>query len=291
MISIIVTAFQAPEITKKCINRLLNQENFNETFEIIAACPDEPTKEVILNYKKKYPKIIKYIHQEYDCSKNQLINNILKISKGRILIWTDGNKVFEKNTIQLLIEPFKDEKVGIVGGRIILANKQENIYGNWNSLLTQSLHDMRKNRFKKRQFIEHTANILAMRNDIIKKIPLDVAEGSIISFLISNKNYKSIYEENAKVYVNYPDDLSKHFYQRARSSKAHMELFKYTKKSHIKYKNFYNEVLFFAIKNTFKNFLINLSFVFFLLFVQLRAFFSLRIRKQHYVAVWKPKPK
>jgi len=291
MISIIITAFEAPELTKKCIEGILNQKDFNERFEIIVACPDEPTKQVIMDYKKKYPKVIKYIHQNYDCPKNQLMNEILKIVKGDILIWTDGNKFFERNTLKLLLEPFKDKNVGIVGGKIIVMNKKDNLYGIWNSLLVKGLHKMRKKRFEKNNFIEHTANILAMRNGIIKKIPLDVAEGSIISFLISHKGYKNVYVENAKVYVKYPEDLKKHFWQRARSAKAHMELLRYTKKSHIKYKNFYNEILFSTIKDTFLNFFRSLSFIFFLIYVQLRAYISLRIRNQHYIAIWKPKPK
>ena len=144
MISIIITAFEAHDLIKKCIKRILNQEDFNEKFEIIAACPDEPTKKIILNYKKKYPKIIKYIRQDYTCPKNALMNKILKKAKGRILIWTDGNKYFDENTIKLLLEPFEDKKVGIVGGRIILMNPKDNIYGIWNSLLTKNLHKMRK---------------------------------------------------------------------------------------------------------------------------------------------------
>ncbi len=295
MISIIITAFMDPDSTKKCIEKILNQENFNEKFELIVACPDEPTRKVIMDYKKKYPHIIKYFAQDYECSKNQLINDVLKIAKGRILIWTDGNKFFEKNSVKLLLEPFKDEKVGIVGGRIVPMNDRNNIFGFWAYLLTEELNEMRKTQSIKNKFTEHTINILAMRNEIIKEIPLDVAEGSIISFLITDKGYKNLYVEEAKVYVPHPQTLNSYFKQRARSTKAHMELLKYAKNSSVKYHNFYNQVLFLTIKHTFKNFfwfsfkkfVWSLSFIFFLIYVQLRGYYSLRIRNRHYVARWK----
>ena len=67
MISLIVTAYEDPESTKEAIKRLLNQEDFNEKFELIVACPDEPTKKVIMDYKKKYPKIITIKMFGYSC--------------------------------------------------------------------------------------------------------------------------------------------------------------------------------------------------------------------------------
>lgn len=286
MISIIITAYKNPESTKECIKRIVNQEKFNEDFELIVACPDEPTKRVIMEYKRKYPKIIKYVKQEDYCPKNQLMNEIFQIARGKILIWTDGNKFFERDAIKLLIAPFRDERVGIVGGRIISMNSKDTKYGFWAHLLTTGLHRMRKKRFSKNAFIEHTANILAFRSGIINKIPFDVAEGSIISFLIFNKGYKTIYLENAIVHVKYPETLIEFFKQRARSAKAHMELMGYMKNSHVKYHNFYNEVLFHASKKTLGNLFQFLSFMSFMIFVQLRAFFSLRIRKNHYYPVW-----
>lgn len=286
MISIIITAFESPDITKEGIKIILNQEEFHEDFELIVACPDEQTKKMVMDYKKKSPKIIKYIHQDYDCSKNRLMNKIIGQAKGRILIWTDGNKLFAKDTIKYLVKPFEDKEVGVVGGRIIPLNCGDTFFGAWARTLTQGLHYMRENRFKSNSFVEHTSNVLAMRSNILKKIPLDVAEGSVISFLIFNKGYKSVYAKKAKVYVKYPEGICSCFKQRARSAKAHMELYEYVKKSKIKYKNFYNAVLFFSIKYTFKEFARSLLFLLFLSFVQLRAIFSLRIRQKRYRSIW-----
>jgi cellulose synthase/poly-beta-1,6-N-acetylglucosamine synthase-like glycosyltransferase len=286
MISIIVTAYEDPKSTKECLKRIFEQEGLEEKFELIAACPDEPTKKVIMDYKKKYPNTIKYIRQREEWGKNELMNHLLKIAKGRILIWTDGNKFFEKDAIRLLLEPFNDESVGIVGGRIIPINNENTFFGLWAHLLTSGLHKMRQKRFNKNKLIEHTANILAMRGGIIKKIPLNIAEGTIISFLITNKGYKNVYQPSAKVHVNYPEKYEKWFYQRARSGRAHMELLGYTKNSNIKYNNFYNQVILEIAKNTVKDFFRSIPFIFLLIYIQIRLYYSLRLRKKHYVSKW-----
>ena len=95
MISIIITAWEDPKSTDKCISLFL-KERINENYEILAACPDEKTKNVILNYKKKYPKIISYHNQPRQMPKNELMNVLIKKAKGRIIIFTDGNKFIEK---------------------------------------------------------------------------------------------------------------------------------------------------------------------------------------------------
>lgn len=286
MISIIVTAYKDPDSTKECIKRILEQEDFGEKFELIAACPDEPTKKAILECKKKTKHTIKYAKQEEDWGKNELMNELMKIAKGRIIIWTDGNKFFEKDSVKFLLKPFRDKRVGIVGGRIISLNNTSSIYGQWAHLLANGLHKMRLKRSKKQKFIEHTSNILAMRRGIIKQIPLDVAEGTIISFFITNKGYKNVYQPRAKVYVRYPEEYEKCFKQRSRSGRAHMGLLRYAKCSKVKYTNFYNQVIFEIAKNISKNFFSSIFFIFFLIYIQLRLYYSLRLRKRHYVSRW-----
>ena len=110
MISLIITAYEDPESTKECIKRILNQEDFNEYFELIVACPDEPTKKVIIDYKKEYLGIVRYVKQD-NPDKNKLMNKILKLAKGRILIWTDGNKFFEKAAVRIILKEFENSKI------------------------------------------------------------------------------------------------------------------------------------------------------------------------------------
>lgn len=290
MISLIVTAFKDPNSTKECIKRLFNQENFNEKFELIAACPDKPTKKVIMEYKKKYPLIVKYVKQD-DNNKNRLMNKIMKITKGEILVWTDGNKFMEKNTISLLLKPFEDLRVGIVGGRPTAMNDKNTLFGYWAHLLTNASDKVKQMRLRKQGFIEHSANILAFRKGIIKEIPLGVAEDAIISYIVSAKGYKNVYVPQAKVLVMYPRNFGDWVKQKVRSIKSHEALNKYINKKSVKMKSFINEIfhgiyLSLSYPKNMKEFYWTLLLYPARLHVWLKSFYEIKIQKTSYTAKW-----
>ena len=291
MISLIVTAYEDPKSTKECIRRLLNQKDFHEKFELIASCPDEPTKKIIINYKKKYPRIIKYIRQEYGSGKNRLINKILKVVKGDILIWTDGNKFMEEDAIKLILKPFEDSKVGIVGGRPTATNNRETILGYWAHLLTNASDKIREMRSNQGLLVEQCANILAFRKGLIKEIPLDVAEDAIISYIISEKGYKNIYVKEAKVLVMYPRNFKDWVKQKVRSIKSHEALNKYVNKKNIKMKSFTNEVFYgiylsLSYPKNLKEFYWTLLLYPARLYIWLKAFYEIKINKNIYNPDW-----
>lgn len=291
MISIIVTAYEDPNSTKECIRRLLNQENFKEKFELIAACPDEPTKKIIMDYKKKYPKILRYVQQEYGSGKNRLINKILKLAKGDILIWTDGNKLMEKDAISLVLNEFKDPKVGLVGGRPVALNDKNNIFGYWAHLLTNAASRAKEMTAEKGGVIEQTANLMAFRKGLITEIPLDVSEDAYISHIIVKNGYKNIYIKEAKVLVNYPLNFQDWVKQKVRSIKSHETLDKYIDKKNMKMKSLSNEIFYgtylsLSYPRNLKEFSWTLMLYPARLYIWMRAFYDIKLKKDNYNPHW-----
>ncbi|MDD5193317.1 MAG: glycosyltransferase [Candidatus Nanoarchaeia archaeon] len=291
MISLIVTAYEDPNSTKESMKKLLNQKNFHEKFEIIAACPDEPTKEVIMDYKKKHPKIIRYVKQDGDRQKNLLMNKIMKIAKGDIIIWTDGNKFLDEDAVSQILKPFEDPSVGVVGGRPTAMNDKNSMMGYWAHLLTNASDKMREIRYKKGLLIEHCANLLAMRKGILTEIPLDVAEDAIISYLITEKGYKNVYVSEAKVFVMYPRNFKDWVKQKVRSIKAHEAMNKYITKKDIKMKSFSNELFYgLYLSLTYPRNLKELYWTLLLyparFYIWMKAFYEIRVKKDHYQSSW-----
>ncbi|MCL5018797.1 MAG: glycosyltransferase family 2 protein [Candidatus Pacearchaeota archaeon] len=290
MISLIVTAYEDPNSTKESIRRLLNQKNFNEPFELIAACPDEPTKRVIMDYKKKYPKIIKYVKQD-NPDKNQLMNKILNLAKGEILIWTDGNKFVDENAIRLIVEKFRDSSVGCVGGRPVPQNSRNELFGFWAHLLTNAAHKLREKRFHDGKFVEQCANLLAIRKGILNEIPKNVAEDAIIPYLIFKKGYKNIYLGDALVSVMYPKNFNDWAKQKIRSAKSHEAMNQYVPSNQVKQKTLLNEIFYgftfvFSFPKNFKELCWTSLLYPARLYIWIKAFYEIKIKKSPYVAQW-----
>lgn len=243
MISLIITAFKEPNLSR-CIDSWINQD-FKGEYDIIVAAPDEDAKNLVNNYSKKH-KNIKYFKDPGKgkvFALNLLFKKLYKNDPDYILILTDGDLFVGNNIISEIVKTFQDKNVGCVSGRPIALNDKNKMVGYWSHLLLDAgAHRIRKELSDKNKFLECTGYLFAFRNGLIKNIPLDVAEDSIIPYYIWKRGYRIKYAENAKVYVKYPDTIKEFIRQRKRAGAgSHSKLRKYAR-DHPKIKSFYNEV-------------------------------------------------
>ncbi len=236
MISIIITAFKEEKTIAKCIESILSQ-GIKEKHEIIVTCPDEETKKIALKYKG-----VKHF-QDPGKGKRFALNLLFQKVKGDILIFTDGDVFLGENAIEEIALKFKEEKVGFVGGRVISQNEKDTMLGYWSHLLADiGAHRTRKKRAAQNKFFECSGYLMALRSGIIKEIPLDVAEDSILPYYFFKQGYTLAYAENAKVFVKNPTKFSDWLKQRKRTAKAHTKLDVY-EPDFPKMKSFKNEIL------------------------------------------------
>lgn len=234
MISIIINSFKEPNTIGKAIESVLNNK-IKEKYELIVAAPDKETADVIKKYKVKYFK-------DKGQGKVNALNQVFKIAKGKILILTDGDVYISKNAINEILKEFKDKKVGCVSGHPVSTNNKNTMLGYFSHLLLDAgAHNIRKLRNKNNQFLECSGYLFAFRNKIIKKLPTDVAEDSIIPYYFWKKGYKIKYAENAIVYVKNPTLLKDFIKQRKRTIGSHAKLRKYAS-DFPKVKSFTNEI-------------------------------------------------
>jgi cellulose synthase/poly-beta-1,6-N-acetylglucosamine synthase-like glycosyltransferase len=292
MISIIITAREEPKATFECIRRILIQK-IPEKYEVWVTCPDKPTKDVVIIYKKKYPEIIHFLQQPpIGKGKNSMLNLLFKKVKGKIIIMTDGDVFLENNSIREIYNFFKNPKIGAVCGRPMSLNSRKNMLGYWSHLLNYGAHKIRKKLFKEGKFLECSGYIWAIRKGIIKEMPLDVAEDSITPYFIWKKDYKIAYAEKARAYTQFPTNIKDWINQKVRTAKAHERLDFYMKNDkRAKVKSFSKELIygwvwaFFFAKNPIEFFWTLLLFPF-RLYVWIKYFYEIKILNRHFGELW-----
>ncbi len=239
MISIVITSFNEPENVRRAIQSVLNN-NVKEKYELIVAAPDEATKKVVEDFQREKKHIIYF--EDSGKGKSFALNQIFKILKGRIWIFTDGDVYVGGNSINELLKVFEDEQVGCVTGRPISTNPKDNMVGFWSHLLFDAgAHKIRCELNKRDCFLECSGYLFAFREGITKNVPLNVAEDSIIPYLATKKGYKVKYAEEALVYVKNPTNIRDFIKQKVRTAKAHESLEDYAP-FFPKVKSFKNEV-------------------------------------------------
>lgn len=288
MISIIITAFKEPDTIGKAIKAFTTQE-IKQDYELIVMAPDNETLLEAKKYKDKNSKI--KLIRDPGKGKSYAINKLLPKLKGEILLFTDGDVFVSENSVNNILDEFKDLEIGCVTGRPIPMEDKSTKYGYWANFLFHSAHKMRLNSKNENKFLECSGYLWAFRNNVIKEFPLDVAEDTIVPYLFTEKEYKIGYAENAFVYVKNVDNWEEWLSQKIRTSRAHETLDKYVDTSKTpRSKTFTNEALGVFSLFTYPRSLKQLSWSFQLLLARFYMWFlvfkEVYVKKQEHKDGW-----
>jgi cellulose synthase/poly-beta-1,6-N-acetylglucosamine synthase-like glycosyltransferase len=239
MISIVITAFNEPETIGRAMDAIIEQD-IPENYELIVACPDKETKEIVLEYAEEN-KQIQHFHDPGK-GKSFALNLLFKQLKGNHWIFTDGDVYLGDDSIKEMVKYLKDKDYGCVCGHVKSISSRNTKLGYWSHLLAYGAHRARKEAFKKGKFFECSGYLFGFNKGLIKEIPLDVAEDSIIPYYILKKGKNIAYAEHAIVFVKNPLTFEDWLKQRKRTAGAHTKLTNYAP-DFPKMKSFKNEMI------------------------------------------------
>ena len=119
-VSILIAAYNEQEVIKDKVMSIINSNFSSSKMEIIIGsdCSTDNTNEIISELAKNYSFLNAKIFTERS-GKSAVVNKLVKQAKNEILILTDANIIFSKNTIQSLIRHFKNSKIGLVDSNMV----------------------------------------------------------------------------------------------------------------------------------------------------------------------------
>mgnify|MGYP006289230447 CR=1 FL=1 len=288
-ITFLITAFKEPETIGKSIEAAINQET-KYNYEIIVSAPDKETLEIAEKYAKKHKNVKTF--KDPGKGKSFALNMIFEKIKTDILILSDGDVWVNDVAIESIANLFLDPEIGCLTGRPVPVENRKTKFGYWANLLFEGAHRMRKRAFRDNKFLECSGYLFAFRKNKIKKIPLDVAEDTVIPYFFWEKGYTIGYAEKSEVYVKNVDNLRDWIKQKVRTSKAHETLEKYvdtrtTKRA----KTFKNEAkegfnIILDYPKSIKEVLWTMQLMLARFYMWLIVFYDTKFRKKHYGDAW-----
>ena len=286
-ITILIITFKEPKIGK-AIEAILNQKT-NLEYEVIVTCSDKETLDTVKEYSKKDKRV--KIFQDPGKEKVHTLNLILPTIKTDILILTEGDVYISENCVEDITNFFWDPEIGCLSGRPIPQESKNNKYGYWANFLFDAAHKIRKEASKTNSFLECSGYLFAFRKEVIKNIPLNVAEDTIIPYFFWGKGYKISYAETAKVYVKNADNIRNWIKQKLRTHKSHGDLGRYVDViTTPKIKSFRTEVKgilwLLDYPSNFKEIIWAIELALARLYIWIMFFLHTHIVDRHYKDVW-----
>jgi cellulose synthase/poly-beta-1,6-N-acetylglucosamine synthase-like glycosyltransferase len=209
-ISIVVCAYNEERTITDKIKSISNCTYPKDKIEFILVvdCADDNTvsvaQDALNNVKFKW-----IIHEnEKRSGKNGSFNNGMKIASNNIIIDSDADVEWEKNSIELLVRRLiQDENIAVVSGDL-----QPRVNGE----MTSSLEKTYRSYFGKMSEWEGANDatyiingcLLALRRDVIEEITTCIGpDDANIAFVAIRKGYRILYDGAAKVYEDIPESM------------------------------------------------------------------------------------
>jgi biofilm PGA synthesis N-glycosyltransferase PgaC len=220
-VSIGICAHNEANNIGKLLDALLVQENkVARILQILViSCSNDGTDEIVKRYQKKDSRVRLIIQSKRD-GKAAAVNLFLNYATAEVLVLESADTLPEKWTIDKLVEPFLNPKVGMTGGRPIPTNNMNELMGYVSHMLWKVHHEVS---------LAYPDNpkcgeIIAFRNNI-EKIPVDTAvDEASIEQVDKQLGFSLRYAMDAIVYNHGPETVSDFLKQRRRIYSGHLYL-------------------------------------------------------------------
>jgi cellulose synthase/poly-beta-1,6-N-acetylglucosamine synthase-like glycosyltransferase len=201
MVSIIIPTYNEEKIIQQKLENMLSSAYPLEKMEVIIAdCSTDKTPDIVRNLQVLYSNI-KLIHEQFRNGVARTLNKAFNTASGEIVIRTDCDSLFAKDSISQLVANFADPKVGAVTGKQIVLN-EDKVEENYRSM--QSRIQMAETILDS-TIIFH-GPLCAFRRSLITEInPSSLADDSELALQVRKQGYKAIYDPQAIFYEGSPE--------------------------------------------------------------------------------------
>jgi len=202
-------------ILNALLDQELNQARISEIIVVSSGSTDN-TDQIVQDFEKRYKKI-RLITQPARKGKSAAINLFIQNAKNDILVLESADTIPEKRTVERLVKPFNNHRVGMTGARPIPVNTCNDFVGFAVNLLWKLHHNMSIYKPK-------MGEMIAFRK-VFKMIPEKSAvDEASIEAIITACGLECIYVSNAIVKNKGPEFLDEFIKQRKRIAIGHLWL-------------------------------------------------------------------
>ncbi len=178
-VSVLIAAYnEAPCIARR-IENLLEQDYPADKLEIVIGSDGstDETDAVVQRYAARGVKL----SRGERCGKAGVLSRLVSLARGEVLVMTDANTQFERDTIRCLVQPLRDREVGLVCGRLRLHSPEgapivEGAYWKLESLL--KLYESRRG-----CVIGANGGIYAVRKHLFAPLPAGTVVDDFVAAL------------------------------------------------------------------------------------------------------------
>jgi len=199
-------------LLESVISQRFDHGRLNEIFVVASGCTDR-TEDIVRKFVERDGRI-RLLSQARREGKASAINLFLSKAAGKVFILESGDTIPDPGTLDHLVAPFEDDRIGMTGAHPVPVNPSDTFVG-FSVNLMWNLHH------KIALLTPKLGELVAFR-DVVRKIPGDTAvDEASIEAIIRKAGYELRYVPEAIVRNKGPENIKDFLKQRRRIAVGH----------------------------------------------------------------------
>jgi len=218
-VSILLSIFNEELVITEKIESIINSNYPKNNIELLIGSDNSTDKsnEIITKYSQNYDFIKVFLFKSRQ-GKPSIINQIKQNATGEILILTDANVIFHKDTIFEIARHFKNPEIGLVDTN--MNNKGLSINGISIPESTYISHEVKTKNYEGNiwgTMMGPFGGCYAIKSELYEQVPSNfLVDDFYINMNVLEKGYKAINNLNAIVYEDVSNNFKDEFRRKIR---------------------------------------------------------------------------
>jgi len=195
-VSILISAYNEAQSIAETLENKLALVYPKEKLEIIVISDGstDKTDEIVKQFE---PNGVKLIRQEPRAGKTAALNLGITHAAGEIIVFSDANSLYTRETLVNLVRNFNDPDVGYVTGKMIYINPDGAQTGDGCNVYMRYENFLRFVETKAGSIVGVDGGVDAVRNKLYKPMASDQLPDFVLPLQIVNMGYRVVYEPEA----------------------------------------------------------------------------------------------
>jgi biofilm PGA synthesis N-glycosyltransferase PgaC len=195
-VTLLIAAYNEEAVIEEKIRNSLDCEYPREKLQILIVTDgsQDKTPELV----QKYAGQVELLHQPERRGKMAAINRAMQYVRGEIIVFSDANNLYQKDTLQKLAQPFSDPGIGAVtGAKVILKGdgdlgESEGLYWKYESFI-------KKQESRVGSCTSVAGEILAIRKSAYSRPPDNIINDDFFTAMqVIRQGYRLVYTPAAR---------------------------------------------------------------------------------------------
>lgn len=233
-VTLVIPTFNEGKVIQRKLLNTLEIEYPKDSFDILvvdSASTDntvELTKSFLESHKD-FP--LRLLVQSKREGKASALNYCRSFCKGDIIVLTDADVLFNKDTLEKLVSGFENPSVGAISGKVIIANASKSTSTGFEKSYRDIFDKIRSGESNMDSTPIFNGPVSAFRKELMVELnPLTIADDTELSMNVREKGWKAIYEPLALAFEYSPTNFKSKNKQKIRRGQGIIQSFLWHRK-------------------------------------------------------------